>query len=208
MDQRVDSNFQNVQLTSSPWANPTPAGLVGLAVACFCFFALLSGNVTKEAMPLLGLWLLGGFVIQFTVAILDYKSNNSTGGNTFLFFAAFFMFVGGVEMLMKYDMIVRQIPFDARIDGWAWVVLTLVLWLWTPAFLKNTVLLFAIVALLDVALPFVALMDLGLIGKSNAFIPAWALLGAGIVGIYLSGALVVNTAFGREVLPLPGPLVP
>jgi succinate-acetate transporter protein len=84
----------------------------------------------------------------------------------------------------------------------------LVLWLWTPAFLKNTVLLFAIVALLDVALPFVALMDLGLIGKSNAFIPAWALLGAGIVGIYLSGALVVNTAFGREVLPLPGPLVP
>ncbi|KAI93459.1 hypothetical protein T281_16560 [Rhodomicrobium udaipurense JA643] len=208
MDQRVDSNFQNVQLTSSPWANPTPAGLVGLAVACFCFFALLSGNVTKEAMPLLGLWLLGGFVIQFTVAILDYKSNNSTGGNTFLFFAAFFMFVGGVEMLMKYDMIVRQIPFDARIDGWAWAVLTLVLWLWTPAFLKNTVLLFAIVALLDVALPFVALMDLGLIGKSNAFIPAWALLGAGIVGIYLSGALVVNTAFGREVLPLPGPLVP
>ncbi|WP_343231210.1 hypothetical protein [Rhodomicrobium vannielii] len=159
-------------------------------------------------MPLLGLWLLGGFVIQFTVAILDYKSNNSTGGNTFLFFAAFFMFVGGVEMLLKYDMIVRQVPFDARIDGWAWAVLTMVLWLWTPAFLKNTALLFAIVALLDVALPFVALMDLGLIGKSNAFIPAWALLGAGIVGIYLSGALVVNTAFGREVLPLPGPLVP
>ncbi|WKW52004.1 acetate uptake transporter family protein [Rhodomicrobium lacus] len=207
MDQRVDSKFENFQLTTSPWANPTPAGLVGLAVACFCFFALLSGHVTKEAMPLLGLWLLGGFIIQFTVAILDYKSNNSTGGNTFLFFAAFFMFVGGVEMLMKYDMIVRQVPFDARIDGWAWVVLTLVLWLWTPAFLKNTALLFAIVALLDVALPFVALMDLGLIGKSNAYIPAWALLGAGIVGIYLSGALVVNTAFGRKVLPLPGPLV-
>ncbi|MFT4079080.1 acetate uptake transporter family protein [Rhodomicrobium lacus] len=207
MDQRVDSKFENFQLTTSPWANPTPAGLVGLAVACFCFFALLSGHVTKEAMPLLGLWLLGGFIIQFTVAILDYKSNNSTGGNTFLFFAAFFMFVGGVEMLMKYDMIVRQVPFDARIDGWAWVVLTLVLWLWTPAFLKNTALLFAIVALLDVALPFVALMDLGLIGKSNAYIPAWALLGAGIVGIYLSGALVVNTAFGRQVLPLPGPLV-
>jgi succinate-acetate transporter protein len=207
MDQRVDSKFENFQLTTSPWANPTPAGLVGLAVACFCFFALLSGHVTKEAMPLLGLWLLGGFIIQFTVAILDYKSNNSTGGNTFLFFAAFFMFVGGIEMLMKYDMIVRQVPFDARIDGWAWVVLTLVLWLWTPAFLKNTALLFAIVALLDVALPFVALMDLGLIGKSNAYIPAWALLGAGIVGIYLSGALVVNTAFGRQVLPLPGPLV-
>ena len=27
------------------WANPTPAGLVALAVACFGFFALLSGKV-------------------------------------------------------------------------------------------------------------------------------------------------------------------
>ncbi|MEI6856984.1 hypothetical protein [Psychrilyobacter sp.] len=36
------------------WSNPTPAGLVALAVACFCFFAILSGKVTHDAMPLLG----------------------------------------------------------------------------------------------------------------------------------------------------------
>ena len=56
------------------WANPTPAGLVALAVACFGFFAILSGRVTHDAMPLLGAWLLGGFVVQFIVALLDLKA--------------------------------------------------------------------------------------------------------------------------------------
>lgn len=36
------------------WANPAPAGLVALGVACFIFFALLSGKVTAGAMPLMG----------------------------------------------------------------------------------------------------------------------------------------------------------
>jgi len=38
------------------WANPTPAGLVALAVACVCFFALLNGYVNPSAMPLVGCW--------------------------------------------------------------------------------------------------------------------------------------------------------
>ncbi len=187
------------------WSNPTPAGLVALAVACFCFFALLSGKVTHEAMPLLGCWLLGGFVVQFVVALLDLKGQNNTGGNTFLFFSAFFMLVGGLEMIMKFNMINAGITFDARIDGWAWMVLTLATLLWTPAFFKSTRLLTMIVLALDVSLPFITLMDLGILPKSYAVIPAWGLLVAGIIAIYLSSAIVVNTAYGRAVYPLPGP---
>jgi len=187
------------------WSNPTPAGLVALAVACFCFFALLSGKVTHEAMPLLGCWLLGGFVVQFVVALLDLKGQNNTGGNTFLFFSAFFMLVGGLEMIMKFNMINAGITFDARIDGWAWMVLTLATLLWTPAFFKSTRLLTMIVLALDVSLPFITLMDLGILPKSYAVVPAWGLLVAGIIAIYLSSAIVVNTAYGRAVYPLPGP---
>ncbi len=187
------------------WSNPTPAGLVALAVACFGFFAILSGKVTHEAMPLLGCWLLGGFVIQFVVALLDLKGQNNTGGNTFLFFSAFFMLVGGLEMIMKYNMMNSGIAFDARIDGWAWMVLTAATLLWTPAFFKSTRLLTLIVLALDVSLPFITLMDLGILPKSYAVIPAWGLLTAGIIAIYLSSAIVVNTAFGKEFYPLPGP---
>jgi succinate-acetate transporter protein len=187
------------------WSNPTPAGLVALAIACFCFFAILTGKVTHEAMPLLGCWLLGGFVVQFVVALLDLKGGNHTGGNTFLFFSSFFMLVGGMEMIMKFDLINKGIVFDAHIDGWAWLVLTIAIILWTPAFFKSTRLLTLIVLALDVSLPFITLMDLGLIPKSFAVIPAWGLLTAGAIAIYLSSAIVVNTAYGKVVYPLPGP---
>jgi succinate-acetate transporter protein len=186
------------------WANPTPAGLVALAVACACFFAMLTGRVEASAMPLIGCWLLGGFVIQVIVGLLDLKGGNATGGNTFLFFSAFFMLVGGLEMLLKFEAVKAGAPLDARVDGYAWAVLTVVVFMWTPAFLTKFSLLSVIVLLLDVALPFIALTDLAVIPKSYGQISAWALLFAGVVAVYLGAAMVVNQAYGRVVYPLPG----
>ena len=185
------------------WANPTPAGLVALAVACACFFALLTGRVQASAMPLIGCWLLGGFAIQVIVGLLDLKSGNQTGGNTFLFFSAFFMLTGGLEMFFKYNAIKIGAPLDASIDGYAWAVLTVVIWLWTPAFCTKFSLLSVIVILLDIATPFITLTDLGVLPKIYSQISAWALLGAGLTAIYLCSALVVNTAFKKTVYPLP-----
>jgi succinate-acetate transporter protein len=122
------------QPAAKEWANPTPAGLVALAVACFCFFALLNGFIEPSAMPLIGCWLIGGFVVQFVVGLLDLKGGNYAGGNTFLFFSAYFMLVSGLEMFFKYKGIASGAPLDTRIDGYAWVALTLVVYLWTPAF--------------------------------------------------------------------------
>lgn len=188
--------------TLATWANPTPAGLVALAVACACFFAMLTGKIGTSALPLVGSWLLGGFVIQVIVGILDLKSGNSTGGNTFLFFSAFFMLTGGLEMLMKYQAIAEGSPLEATVDGYAWAILTVVVWLWTPAFFTKFSFLSIIVLLLDAALPFIALTDLGILPKSFAHISAWALLAAGLVAVYYSAAIVVNTAFKKNIYPV------
>ena len=198
----MENNKQTATLTTKEWANPTPAGLVALAVACVCFFAMLTGRITTSALPLVACWLFGGFVIQLIVALLDLKGGNNTGGNTFLFFSAFFMLTGGLEMLMKYNAIMAGTPLEAVVDGYAWVILTLVLWLWTPAFFTKFNLLSIIVGLLDVALPFIALTDLGVIPKSFAHISAWTLLAAGIVAVYLSAAIVVNSAFKKKIYPI------
>ena len=186
------------------WSNPTPAGLVALAVACACFFALLTGNVQHSAMPLIGCWLLGGFVIQIVVALLDLKGGNVAGGNTFLFFSAFFMLVSGLEMFFKYNALASG-GLDTRIDGYAWSVLTVVVLLWTPAFFKKFSLLSLIVLLLNVALPMIALTDLKVLtGAVYSNIAAYALLLAAILAVYLSAATVVNATFGKNVYPLPG----
>lgn len=195
--------MQNTQVTKD-WANPTPAGLVALAVACACFFAMLTGRIGTTALPLIACWLFGGFVIQLIVGLLDLKSGNHSGGNTFLFFGSFFMLVGGLEMLLKYQAITSGGALDARVDGYAWSVLAIVIILWTPAFFKSFSLLSVIIALLDVALPFIALLDLGVLPKNFSHIPAWALLAAGAVAVYLCAAMIVNQACGRIVYPLPG----
>lgn len=187
------------------WANPTPAGLVALAVACFCFFALLTGQVEKSAMPLLGCYLLGGFVIQIIVGLLDLKSGNTSGGNTFLYFSAYFMLVSGIEMLIKYF----NPGLDTRIDGWAWLALLAVVALWTPAFYKGSGLLFIIVCFLNVAVLCIVVSDLKLfnpdISSVFGYIAGCALLVCGVLGIYLSAAIVVNQTYGKTILKNPAP---
>ena len=118
------------------WASPAPAGLVALAVACFTFFGVLSGKVDHSCIPLLGCWLLGGFVIQIIVGIIELMEGNTTGGNVFTFFAAFFMLVGGLEFFVKFAAHIQAWQIDTRIDGWAWSALAIALLLWTPAYFK------------------------------------------------------------------------
>jgi len=185
------------------WSNPTPAGLVALAVACICFFALLTGNVSASAMPLIGCWLLGGFAVQIIVALLDLKSGNMTGGNTFLFFSAFFMLVSGLEMFVKYEALTAGAPLDGRVDGYAWAVLTVVVWLWTPAFFTKFSLLSVIVALLDVALPLITLHDLRILPYPLIHVAAWLLLACAVTAVYLCSAIIVNTACKKTIYPLP-----
>ncbi|TDL69362.1 hypothetical protein E2R58_09380 [Paenibacillus amylolyticus] len=189
------------------WADPAPAGLVALAVSCFCFFALFTERVTGNAAPLLGWWLLGGFVIQLIVGIIELKKGNTVGGNTFLYFSAFFMLVGGFEQLFKFHLANSPFVLDTQIDGWAWLCLSLALWLFTPAYFKSPFLLCVIVLILDVALPILALIDLGIISRQLSYIPGWLLLLAGLTGIYLAAAIVVNDTFKRKIYPNPDPLM-
>ena len=195
---------QEVRVHQKEWMNPTPAGLVALAISCFCFFALLNGFVQASALPLIGCWLIGGFVVQFIVGILDLKNGNHAGGNTFLFFSAFFMLAGGLEMFVKYNGISSGSPVDSRIDGYAWMALALVIYLWTPAFFKSFNFLSLIVLALDVALPFIVLTDLKIIPSSYSAVAGYALLAAAIIAIYFSAAMVVNTAFGKTIYPVIG----
>lgn len=137
-------------------------------------------------------------MVQFIVAILDLKSNNLAGGNTFLYFSSFFMLTSGLECFFKWGG-----GLDTRIDGWAWVALSLVVTLWTPAFSKASKLLFAIVLVLNVAVWFIAFIDLQVIPRSLSVVPAYALLICGILGIYLSAAIVVNGTLGKKIYPNP-----
>jgi hypothetical protein len=190
------------------WATPGPAGLVALAVACFGFYAILSGTVKGTAAPVLGIWLLGGFVVQISVALIELKNGHLTGGNVFLFFSAFFMLVGGIEFIFKYFVAINGWKVDFTIDGWLWLPLFITLILWTPAYLKESSAIMAmVVLLLDVTVFFVTFMDMGVLGHSYAVIASYFVIVAGCGALYIAAAGILNTAFGKVMLPVPGPII-
>ncbi len=192
------------------WATPGPAGLIALAIACFTFFAMLTGRVEPTATPFLAAWLIGGFVVQFCVGLIELREKNLTGGNVFLFFSAFFMLATALKYLIAAFLHPTfEGHIDHRVDGWAWLVLALALLMWTPAYLKRAPKPLALCVLfLDVAVPLVALRDLELIPNSFANpVAGWFLLAGGIMGIYVATAIINNGAFGRKVLPMPGPFL-
>lgn len=208
----MEGTVMSEQKNGSHWADPAPAGLVALAIACFTFFAVYSGRVDAKATPLLGIWLLGGFVVQLVVSMIELKEGNILGGNVFLFFSAFFMFVTGSELLFKFWMTQSGIALNATIDGWAWLVLAIALVSWTPAYLKNaSAVMSSCVVWLDLAVVLIALKDLGLFGAGATLavmsqIIAYSLLIGGILGLYVAAATILNKSMGKTVLKVPGPL--
>ena len=191
------------------WANPAPAGLTALAIACFTFFAILTGIVPHSSSPLLGCWLIGGFTVQIVVALIELREGSLLGGNVFLFFSAFFMLTGGLEFLLKASSTFAEFGVTSEIDGWAWLVLLITLILWTPAYLKTSPRVMGLLVLiLDVGVLFVALRDLGLVAASvSAPIAGYALGLGGIFAIYFAAAIQLNAAFGKTVLPVGKPIL-
>ena len=190
-------------------ANPGPAGLTALAIACFTFFAVLTGKAPHESLPLLGCWLIGGFVVQLSVAIIELREGALLGGNVFLFFSAFFMLTGGLEFLLRTSPAWTAAKPSAAIDGWAWLVLTVTLILWTPAYMKTAPSSLSLaVIILDLAIIFVTARDLGYIeAAAGSAYAGWLLLLAGILGIYVAAGIQLNTAFGKTILPLGSPML-
>lgn len=189
------------------WAPAGAAGLVALAVACFTFFALLTGKVEHSALPIMGLWLIGGFVVQIVTALLELKEGNLLGGNVFTFFSAFFMLVTGMELILKYWAAHNSIAIDASISGWSWLAISAAITLWFPAYMTGPKSLCLTVAALVPALWIIAFKDLGIAPPTWAFVAGYLALAGGILGIYTSAAIVLNDKFAKTVLPMGAPFI-
>lgn len=192
------------------FVSPGPAGLGALAVACFGFGAVFTGKVGLGGLPLLAAWLVGGGIVQYTVAVMELKDHNMTGGNVFLFFSAFFMFGAALSVLAKYLMlsgIIGAVKPDSMVEGFCWMAGAAFLTAVTPSYLKSPTPLFLIVLFLDIALWIIVGLDMKLIGAELKPVVGYLLYATGWLGIYLVAAIVNNHIYGRVVLPTFGSIV-
>jgi len=185
------------------FVSPAPAGLAALAVACFGFGAVFTGKVSTGGLPLLAMWLVGGGIVQYTVAVMELKDHNMTGGNAFLFFSAFFMFGAALSTLAKFLMLTGvfgDIAPSTVVEGYCWAAGAAFLTLVTPAYLRSPTPLFLIVLLVDVVLWMIVGLDLAILDSSLKPVVGYLLFVAGFIALYLAGAIVNNHIFGRTVM--------
>jgi len=233
------------------FATPGPAGLGALAVACFGFAAVFLGKVDLSGYPILAAWLIGGGIVQYTVAVMELKDHNITGGNVFLFFSAFFMFgaalsvfakwytisfifipkaaseamaaavaaagVADVKMLTPEQLAAAKagigkavgamVPKMIYVEGWTWMAGAAFLTAVTPAYAKSG--LFFLVVAIDIALWMIVGMDSGWYGDPKTWKPiiGYLLVFSGWYGVYMAGAVVCNTIYGKKVYWTPPPLI-
>lgn len=151
----------------------------------------------------MGIWLFGGFVAQIIVGVVELFDGNQTGGNLFSVFAIFLMMVTGLDLIASFT----GLESVTLVSGWAWIVLSIVIIAWMPAYFKAPFTLWLLVLALCVGVPAVCLMDLQVFtGAAVAHVAAYSLLIAGLLGIYNATALILNTTFERTVLPTGTPV--
>ena len=228
------------------FATPGPAGLGALAVACFGFGAAFLGLVKPGGLPILAAWLFGGCLVQYTTAVMELKDHNITGGNVFLFFAAFFMLGAALSTLAKFFLLTGAGAFipkaaavaapaagaaaavapaapavaaaapvfwfpkpDAYVEGWMWMAGAGFLTAVTPAYAKGNAFIFLLVVLIDICLWLIVGIDTGWFGNPATTKPivGYLLIASGWIGVYLAGATVCNTVYGKPIYFVPKPLV-
>jgi hypothetical protein len=97
------------------------------------------------------------------------------------------------------------------VEGWCWMAGAAFLTAVTPAYAKGNLFIFILVLLIDVVLWLIVGCDtmwytIGGIKQTKAII-GYLLIASGWIGVYLAGAVVCNTVYGKPVYFVPKPLV-
>ena len=192
-----------------PFAEPTPLGLIGLALGCaallpIAFGAEPSANGYATAAMFC---LLFGAGCQMLAGLISFANRNLYGGTLFTAFAFYWILnwwaldASAAAMLGQAVALPDPTTLLAS-DGLALVVFAVL----TYGFGFHSKLLFAF--LLDIDLMFACKLINGVAG-THALDLAVAVLTVGLaaIALWMAFAILINPTAGRAVFPMPGPLV-
>jgi succinate-acetate transporter protein len=184
-----------------PLADPAPLGLAAFALTTFAFSIANAGFVPEDAIRLyIPLALVYGGLAQLCAGLFEFRNNNVFGSTGFTSYGAFWISLGILELFARQFGIAEPVvPIAAAWFFVAWTIFTVILWIgsWgvhTALGVTFTLLLatFVLLAWAFFGGPNPTILHLaGYVGIVTA-IAAW----------YVSAADVLNTVYGRTILPL------
>lgn len=192
-------NQTEVKITT---ADPSALGLFGLAMVTFV--ASSQKLELTEGLSLILPWafFLGGLA-QLFAAVLDAKHNNIFGMTAF---GAFGLFWFGVGMTWLIQLGAFGELLAAAADphqlGMAFVGYLIFSLFMTVGAMETHKVLFFIFVLIDFLFIGLSLSSFGIMEEATHMLAALAEMGIALLSFYGSAAVVLNTHFGRVVLPV------
>lgn len=175
------------------WANPAVIGLMGFSLTTMATGLHNIGYWT--AGPTLALALAFGGTAQFIAGFVDLRKGSIFGGSAFVSYGAFWWSLFLLLYVLPKTGIAAG-PHEAFGFFFMWTLLTFAFCLAVQRVGKFLAVLFWLLFLAFVLLDFVVF------GKIPAPVAGWEILITGLVAYYIAMATLVNTVYGRKVLPL------
>lgn len=186
---------------SNKLANPTPLGLFGLAIVTLVASSQKLG-ITDGASLIIPWALFLGASAQLYASIVDAKLNNTFGATAFGAYA-FFWYSVGFTWLIQNGVFGEALASSADINqlGFAYVGYLIFTLYMTVASLGTNKVLFAIFILIDLLFIGLAFSTFGILEHPMHLLAAYAELAIALLSFYGSAAAVLNTQFGKTILP-------
>jgi uncharacterized protein len=180
-------------------ANPAPLGLAGFALTTFVLSMVNSGLVGAGAEPVVfGLALAYGGLGQLLAGMWEFKTGNTFGATAFSSYGAFWISFWALVTFFVKDIPAADAGHAVGLYLWAWGIFTAYMFI---ASLRTTAAVALVFALL--AVTFIVL-GIGNVGGNADVIKAGGYIGivTAVAAWYASFAVVVNSTFGRTVMPV------
>jgi uncharacterized protein len=187
--------------TRAGWspADPGPLGLAGFALTTFVLSMFNSGLVSKAGEPVvLGVALAYGGIAQFAAGMWEFRTGNTFGAVAFTSYGAFWVSFWALVSFFAADIPAEHAGAAIGLFLIAWGIFTLYMFV---ASLRTTGAVALVFLLLTITF---FLLGIGESGGHQGMVEVggWAGLLTAAAAWYASFAAVVNSTFGRTVMPV------
>jgi succinate-acetate transporter protein len=203
-DERMDPTAgrtaaHEVTFIPSALADPGPLGLAAFALTTFVLSMFNADLVAKGGEPVvLGLALAYGGLVQVLAGMWEFRTGNTFGAVAFSSYGAFWLSFWAYVVFYAADVPVRDAGHAVGLYLIAWGIFTTYMFV---ASLRTTAAVATVFILLAITFFLLGIGDAGAhpnITKAGG----WFGLATAAAAWYASFAAVVNSTFGRTVLPV------
>jgi succinate-acetate transporter protein len=180
-------------------ADPGPLGLAGFALTTFVLSMFNSGLVSKAGEPVvLGVALAYGGIAQFAAGMWEFRTGNTFGAVAFTSYGAFWVSFWALVTFFAADIPPEHAGAAIGLFLISWGIFTAYMFI---ASLRTTAAVALVFLLLAITF---FLLGIGESGGHEGMVEVggWAGLLTAAAAWYASFAAVINSTFGRTVLPV------